>query len=989
MTRPQLQHTKSEADTNRIMNKVRPETKPNDVEQGETYNSRTVSPATTDNESKEAARQWRLPTSTAPTSPAAAAYQSFAQARDDEIGVLGGANQYGVKDGLHKKFRKAKAFGSRMVGGKKPKNWEKYSAYESTSYITPDTIKQERLFLRMTPKTAGYHRMFLWIRYAFSGALVSAVIYCALKICGIIEYARVKQTTGALNSGDFVGAWLFWVGTSLGMNVFACCLVLLQPAAASSGIPGLIAFLNGVEPSGGKSPITNKHTSWISLKTGGAKFLGMLASIPSGLCIGPEGPIIHISALVAYWSTTLVHKIEAKMFGKDFDVTSSAELRDFLATGAGCGICTAFRAPLAGTLFVVEEAGSFFTSAHLEYTFFSCLIAYWMQWVLGFYFDGPAATGVKFPQDTGFFCNVDNPLNMVAYVILAIIGGLVGALFNQIVETLNHYRAHHVNKHGWKRMAEIVFLTILTGTCVIFLPMAASCRLATRDVMLRDSAGCLPVEDFAQVSYGEVSFDYMHSISGATQNISAFKNTLAEDVNNVVDLHHRVQTVRVVDSHLDVKHFDTLMIDNKEPYIHLHYEHVYTCGEDSHTFNEMAMLWLNGGVKGVKVLLQRGFPHLISEQTLILFFCVYFVLAAVTAGISIPAGLVVPMLLIGGSMGRLFGYEWMKFKTTMCNDYVNLAEDPTAPGRFDMYYWASTYRWIIRDCRLPDPGSFACIGMASFMGGSGRITVMLAVVMLELTGDAGMIAPVGIVCVISMIVGNLFNHGLYHGLIPVMNIPFLNAIPAQIMYVTRVNTIMSSKLVVLPVIAHINEIKMLQLRMDRGTVTHCGFPVVENTTDLHLVGLLKKEHIGQLLADMKNPEKRRRVLDKNECIDLMEYCDRSPLAVTAMTTVARGYEMFRKLGLRHLIVLGIKGQVVGVITRKDLMLFRIVARKQRELELLIKMQRYLRQVLDDQGWYEKSGGREGCESRVATKKKFKVGEQKIEWNKKSDVPHWL
>ena len=54
--------------------------------------------------------------------------------------------------------------------------------------------------------------------------------------------------------------------------------------------------------------------------------------------------------------------------------------------------------------------------------------------------------------------------------------------------------------------------------------------------------------------------------------------------------------------------------------------------------------------------------------------------------------------------------------------------------------------------------------MASFMGGSGRISVMLAIVMLELTGDAGLIAPVGIVCILSMLVGNLFNHGLYHGL---------------------------------------------------------------------------------------------------------------------------------------------------------------------------------------------------------------------------------
>ena len=58
-------------------------------------------------------------------------------------------------------------------------------------------------------------------------------------------------------------------------------------------------------------------------------------------------------------------------------------------------------------------------------------------------------------------------------------------------------------------------------------------------------------------------------------------------------------------------------------------------------------------------------------------------------------------------------------------------------------------------------GTFAVIGMASFMGGSGRITVMLATVILELKADVGLIAPVRITCVIAMLMGNLFNRGTF------------------------------------------------------------------------------------------------------------------------------------------------------------------------------------------------------------------------------------
>jgi H+/Cl- antiporter ClcA len=181
--------------------------------------------------------------------------------------------------------------------------------------------------------------------------------------------------------------------------------------------------------------------------------------------------------------------------------------------------------------------------------------------------------------------------------------------------------------------------------------------------------------------------------------------------------------------------YDTIFLDNaadQGPYIHVHYEHTYTCGKKSHTFNDMAMLWLNGGVKGVKVLMQRGFPHLLSVGTLWKFLIAYFFLASITAGTHIPAGLVVPLLLIGGAFGRLFGMYWMEFKKSLCENYVSLDSSPlsgfTTPSgeaqAYDMYWWGVTYRWIIRDCKLPDPGTFAAIGMASFMGGSGRISVM-------------------------------------------------------------------------------------------------------------------------------------------------------------------------------------------------------------------------------------------------------------------------
>ena len=51
----------------------------------------------------------------------------------------------------------------------------------------------------------------------------------------------------------------------------AAFCVLVEPAAASSGIPGLLAYLNGVTPKAGKSFITGKRHRLSFLPNNGCK----------------------------------------------------------------------------------------------------------------------------------------------------------------------------------------------------------------------------------------------------------------------------------------------------------------------------------------------------------------------------------------------------------------------------------------------------------------------------------------------------------------------------------------------------------------------------------------------------------------------------------------------------------------------------------------------------------------------------------------------
>merc|ERR1719487_1000366 len=51
-------------------------------------------------------------------------------------------------------------------------------------------------------------------------------------------------------------------------------------------------------------------------------------------------------------------------------VPSDVYTRDYVSIGAACGIAAAFRAPIAGTLFIVEEAASHFKKEEMAQIFF-------------------------------------------------------------------------------------------------------------------------------------------------------------------------------------------------------------------------------------------------------------------------------------------------------------------------------------------------------------------------------------------------------------------------------------------------------------------------------------------------------------------------------------------------------------------------------------------------------------------------------------------
>ena len=65
------------------------------------------------------------------------------------------------------------------------------------------------------------------------------------------------------------------------------------------------------------------------------------------------------------------------------------------------------------------------------------------------------------------------------------------------------------------------------------------------------------------------------------------------------------------------------------------------------------------------------------------------------------------------------------------------------------------------------------------------------------------------------------------------------------------------------------------------------------------------------------------VASQDETIDLAEYINTSAVSVSEDFSVERAYMIFRSMGLRHLTVVDEMNRVKGILTRKDLMGFRL------------------------------------------------------------------
>ena len=141
--------------------------------------------------------------------------------------------------------------------------------------------------------------------------------------------ARLRAGLAGWAHGSWMGLFVVVLVCTAAAAVAAALVHRIEPHAEGSGIPRVEAVADGrVRPD--------------RFRILPVKYIGGLLAISSGMALGREGPSVQMGGTAAVIVATLTRR-------------NLADLRVLVAGGAAAGLATAFNAPIAGGVFVLEE----------------------------------------------------------------------------------------------------------------------------------------------------------------------------------------------------------------------------------------------------------------------------------------------------------------------------------------------------------------------------------------------------------------------------------------------------------------------------------------------------------------------------------------------------------------------------------------------------------------------------------------------------------
>jgi chloride channel 3/4/5 len=155
------------------------------------------------------------------------------------------------------------------------------------------------------------------------------------------------------------------------------------------------------------------HTDKSIVRVLVVKALGATFAVATGLCLGKEGPFVHISVCIGHLISSIFPKYRH----------NGRKYRELLSASCAAGLSVAFGAPIGGVLFSYEEISTYFPRKVLWRAFLCSMCAAMVLKALN-----PSGTGKLVLFETSYGTSY-SAVHYLVFIGLGVAGGVFGGLF--------------------------------------------------------------------------------------------------------------------------------------------------------------------------------------------------------------------------------------------------------------------------------------------------------------------------------------------------------------------------------------------------------------------------------------------------------------------------------------------------------------------------------------------------------------------------------
>ncbi|KAJ0960705.1 hypothetical protein J5N97_001401 [Dioscorea zingiberensis] len=302
---------------------------------------------------------------------------------------------------------------------------------------------------------------------------------------------KLLLTSNLMLKERYHAAFVAYVGCNLLLATVAAALcAYIAPAAAGSGIPEVKAYLNGVDSHSILAPSTLL-----------VKIFGSIFGVSAGFVLGKEGPMVHTGACVA----SLLSQGGSRKYHLTWRslqyIKNDRDRRDLITCGAAAGVAAAFRAPVGGVLFALVEANHLekindllvilsngyqhqiklfrWRNALLWRTFFTnAVVAVVLRSLIVYCRGGKCGLfgkGGLIMFDMSSTVSTYSTADLLAVMILGVIGGFLGAFYNYLVSKILCQYSKINEKGAVFKIIHTMSISLLTSCCSYGIPWLARC----------------------------------------------------------------------------------------------------------------------------------------------------------------------------------------------------------------------------------------------------------------------------------------------------------------------------------------------------------------------------------------------------------------------------------------------------------------------------------------------------------------------------------